>query len=104
MAANTGDATAAGYTAEKVSWWNPGSVSSSVRTAPPGASWASSTVTDRPASARRIAATSPFGPAPMTIARSAALMPRLADGSVGGVGGSRCHQSVTDQKLGDLYS
>ncbi len=35
MRANTGEATAAGYTDENVSWWNPGSVSSCVRTAPP---------------------------------------------------------------------
>ena len=51
-----------------MSWRKPGSVSSSVRTAPPGASAASSTRTERPASARRIAAASPFGPAPMTSA------------------------------------
>ena len=45
-----------------MSCWKPGSVSSSVRTAPPGASAASSTSTERPASASRIAAASPFGP------------------------------------------
>ena len=49
---------------------SPGSVSSSVRTAPPGASAASSTRTERPASASRIAAASPLGPLPMTIASS----------------------------------
>src|SRR3954447_9427482 len=68
MAANTGDAAAAGYTEENVSCWNPGSVSASVRTAPPGVSAASSTVTGRPARASRMAAASPFGPAPITTA------------------------------------
>src|SRR3954471_11170098 len=68
MAANTGEAAAAGYTDEKVSCWKPGSVSGSVRTAPPGVSAASSTVTDRPARASRMAAASPFGPAPITTA------------------------------------
>lgn len=52
-----------------MSWWNPGSVSGSVRTAPPGRSAASSTITGLPASASRIAATSPFGPAPITTDR-----------------------------------
>ena len=66
--ANTGDAAAAGCTAENVSCQNPGRVSSSVRTAPPGRGAASSTVTGTPASARRIAAARPFGPAPMTTA------------------------------------
>ena len=51
-----------------MSCWKPGSVSSSVRTAPPGVSAASSTSTWRPASASRIAAARPFGPAPMTTA------------------------------------
>ena len=70
MRANTGDAAAAGYTAENVSWRKPGSVSSSVRTAPPGLSAASSTVTGCPFSASRIAAARPFGPAPITTALS----------------------------------
>src|SRR3954452_20028590 len=68
MAAKTGEAAAAGYTAENVSCWNPGKVSGSVRTAPPGVSAASSTVTGRPARASRMAAASPFGPAPITTA------------------------------------
>src|SRR3954454_22748827 len=68
MAAKTGEAAAAGYTAENVSCWNPGKVSGSVRTAPPGVSAASSTVTGRPARASRMAAASPFGPAPITSA------------------------------------
>ena len=51
MLENTGEAAVAGYTEENVSWRNPGRVSSSVRTAPPGTSAASSTVTARPARA-----------------------------------------------------
>src|SRR3954462_5539063 len=47
---------------------NPGSMSSADRTAPPYTSWASSTTTDQPRSASRLAATRPFGPAPMTTA------------------------------------
>src|SRR4051794_28918328 len=68
MAAKTGEAAAAGYTEENVSCWNPGSVSGSVRTAPPGVSAASRTVTGRPSRASRMAAASPFGPAPITTA------------------------------------
>ena len=70
MRANTGEAAPEGWTAENVSWRKPGSVSSSVRTAPPGRSAASSTVTAWPASASRMAAARPLGPAPMTTARS----------------------------------
>ena len=70
MLENTGEAAAAGYTEENVSWRNPGRVSSSVRTAPPGSSAASSTVTARPARARAMAAASPFGPLPITTACS----------------------------------
>ena len=65
---STGDAAAAGYTAEYVSWRNPGSVSSSLATAPPGRSAASSTSTRQPACAIRIAADSPLGPDPTTSA------------------------------------
>src|SRR5919205_1169580 len=68
MRPNTGEAAPAGYTEEKVSCRKPGSVSSSVLTAPPARSAASSTVTACPASARRMAAARPFGPAPITIA------------------------------------
>src|SRR3954469_13575385 len=68
MAANTGEAAAAGYTDEKVSCWKPGSVSGSVRTAPPGVSAASSTVTGRPARARRVAAARPVRAGPITTA------------------------------------
>ena len=64
----TGDATAAGCTAEKTSWWKPGSVSSAVCSAPPSAGAASTTSTERPARASVIAATSPLGPDPMTTA------------------------------------
>src|SRR3954453_10183865 len=73
MAAKTGEAAAAGYTAENVSCWNPGRVSGSVRTAPPGVSAASRTVTGRPARASRMAAARPFGPAPMTTADGSGL-------------------------------
>jgi len=52
-----------------------GSVSSVV--APPGSGAASRTVTDQPASARTLAATSPLGPAPMTTASSMAVDHRL---------------------------
>src|SRR3954471_3866637 len=68
MAANTGEAAAAGYTDEKASCWKPGSVSGSVRTAPPAVAGASSTVTGRPGGRSRMAAASPFGPAPITTA------------------------------------
>ncbi len=46
----------------------PGRVTSRVRTAPPGSSFASRTSTERPALARYAAAVRPFGPDPMTIA------------------------------------
>ncbi len=46
----------------------PGSVTSSVRSPPPGRSAASSTTTFQPASASATAATSPFGPEPTTTA------------------------------------
>ena len=46
----------------------PGSISSVERTPPPGVGWLSSTVTDQPRSASTLAATSPFGPEPMTTA------------------------------------
>src|SRR5438552_81736 len=47
---------------------NPGWISSALRTAPPGSGCASSTRTRHPASVSRFAATSPFGPAPITTA------------------------------------
>ena len=62
-------------------------VSSADLTAPPGASAASQTTTDRPASASRIAAASPFGPAPMTTASghaAASWQRRLFAGCVAG--------------------
>src|SRR5919107_1468832 len=52
-----------------MSWVKPGSVPSSEPTAPPARlSFASRTITRRPARARTHAATSPFGPDPMTTA------------------------------------
>lgn len=56
-----------GCTAEQASWWNPGSVSSSVRVPPPILSCASYTVTRQPCRASATAAASPFGPAPTTL-------------------------------------
>ena len=47
---------------------NPGSVSSAERHPPPSSSSASSTRTESPARASTIAAASPFGPDPTTIA------------------------------------
>ena len=76
--ANTGDAPPAGYTAENVSWRKPGSVSSSVATAPPGRSAASSTVTAWPARASVIAAASPLGPDPITTAAGALIAARTS--------------------------
>src|SRR4051812_514926 len=46
---------------------NPGTVSCPERTAPPGSGCSSHTRTSSPASASMFAATSPFGPAPMTM-------------------------------------
>src|SRR3954452_18270047 len=46
----------------------PGVVTCPLRTAPPTVSSASSSRTSHPASARALAATRPFGPAPMTTA------------------------------------
>src|SRR6516225_2027009 len=54
--------------AEQISWTKPGRVSSVERAPPPTVSLASSTRTDSLAWARRIAAASPFGPAPTTTA------------------------------------
>ena len=58
----------AGRSALKRSWTKPGSISSPDRTEPPGSFSASSTITDQPASARTLAATSPLCPAPTTTA------------------------------------
>ena len=63
-----GEASRAGGSREQVSWRNPGSVSSSVRSPPPIVSRPSSTSTERPARASTIAAARPFGPEPTTIA------------------------------------
>src|SRR6185312_3808450 len=63
-----GEQTAIGYTEEQTSCTKPGRVNSADRTPPPGTSDPSSTTTDRPAWARRMAAASPLGPAPTTIA------------------------------------
>ena len=76
MRANTGEAAAAGYTDENVSWRKPGSVSSSVATAPPARSDASSTSTRHPERAISIAAAKPFGPEPTTRRRSSSA-PRI---------------------------
>ena len=65
---NAGEASARGSTVAQTSWWNPGSVSSSVRSPPPNRSAASTSRTRRPASARVTAATSPLGPEPTTTA------------------------------------
>ena len=64
---NTGDARAAGCTAEHTSCRNPGSVSPAERTPPPIDDSASYSRTDRPARAATTAATSPFGPLPTTV-------------------------------------
>ena len=61
-----------------------------MRTAPPGCSAASSTSTERPASASRIAAASPFGPLPTT---TASLMTGAAHGDAPAVALER----VTDE-------
>ena len=71
MSRKAGEASSSGCTAEQTSWRNPGSVSSAVRQPPPGSSAASYTSTARPARARTSAATSPFGPAPTTMASAA---------------------------------
>jgi len=64
----TGDVTARAWTVEQMSWTNPGSVSSADRHDPPTVAAPSRTSTDRPARASSMAAHSPLGPAPMTIA------------------------------------
>src|SRR4051794_18635483 len=55
-------------------------VSEALRTAPPGSSSASRTSTSQPRSASRLAATSPFGPAPTTTASGIPLRRRVAVG------------------------
>ena len=63
-----------------MSWTKPGSVSSPLRIPPPIVALASYTTTDRPARARVIAAASPFGPDPTTIASGAsARIPAPSD-------------------------
>src|SRR5262249_45967282 len=68
-ARNAGDAAASGWTPEQTSCTKPGNVSSAERSPPPARGSASKTSTSSPASASTIAATSPFGPDPMTTAR-----------------------------------
>src|SRR5271165_6970585 len=76
-----GEPAASGWIAEPRSWRNPGSVTSSVRVAPPAVAAASKTRTLHPASANEIAAASPLGPLPITAAHNfleeAILQPRL---------------------------
>src|SRR3954447_21073376 len=59
----------------------PGAVDSSLRTAPPGSGSASSTSTSQPRSARSLAATRPFGPAPITTASTVTCASRSDSGS-----------------------
>ena len=68
-----GDATPSGWIAEQTSWTKPGSVSSAERVPPPTVSAASSTRTESPARASTIAAASPFGPEPTTIASTSGM-------------------------------
>ncbi len=63
--------------AEQTSWTKPGSVSSALRVPPPTVSAASTTSTERPASASVTAADSPFGPAPTTTASYEARLTEL---------------------------
>src|ERR1035437_7287382 len=59
--------------AEQMSWTKPGTVSSAEREPPPTVSAASTSSTERPAWARRMAAARPFGPAPTTTASHLAV-------------------------------
>src|SRR5690606_33058494 len=88
-----GDPMANGWTLAQTSCTHPASVSSSLRSPPPGVSAPSSTSTDRPASATVIAAARPFGPEPITTASyrtpggAAAGRCRCRDGRPWGVAG-----------------
>ena len=77
-----GEAVDVPWTAEQMSWTNPGRVSSALRIPPPTVGCASYTTTERPARARVIAAASPFGPDPTTIASgaSAVMLPMVTEG------------------------
>src|ERR1700694_1600142 len=66
-----------------MSWMNPGSGSASDRAPPPMADSASSSRTDLPAPVRTMAAASPFGPAPTTMA-STRLSAKVDDGALRG--------------------
>src|SRR4051812_15476780 len=70
----SGEARLSGWTDAQGSWTNPGSVSSAERTPPPTVCAASYTRTDRPARASSMAAASPLGPAPTTIASRVDVM------------------------------
>src|SRR5207248_10798856 len=83
---NTGEASPSGWIAEQTSCTNPGSVSSAERIPPPIVSAASCTSTGTPASARVIAAASPFGPEPITNARFT-VAPREEDPGHGALSG-----------------
>ena len=63
-----GEPATTGWIAEHTSCTKPGRVSEADRAPPPGVEAASSTRTDRPGRASVIAAASPFGHDPMTIA------------------------------------
>src|ERR1700681_3247168 len=66
-----------------MSWMNPGSVRASDRAPPSIIDCASSTRTDLPALVRSMAAASPFGPAPTTMA-STRLSAKIDDGALRG--------------------
>ena len=63
-----GDSTPSGCTAEQTSWRKPLRVSAALRNPPPAVSRASTISTEWPACAKAIAAHSPLGPEPITIA------------------------------------
>ena len=67
-----GESAPIGWMPEQRSWTKPGSMSSADRAPPPISSAASSTRTEMPARASSIAALSPFGPAPTTMASGTA--------------------------------
>ena len=82
-ARSAGEAMPRGWIAEQMSWTNPGSVRTALRVPPPAVGCPSTTRTRRPVRAIVIAATSPLGPDPMTMAsyrslRSPATRPLLA--------------------------
>jgi hypothetical protein len=68
-----GEVTASACTVEQTSCTKPGSVNSAERADPPTVGAASRTRTFRPFRANSIAAQSPLGPEPMTIASKAAF-------------------------------